>query len=68
MAYANFPKGCRIGDSGAGAGCLICLPGNVKVGRQMRRWLDRNDRKARRRAGLSLVNRKNYRNQGGNHV
>lgn len=65
MAHSSFPKGCRIGYPGASVGCSMNVPANALMGRQMRRWLERQDRKARRNAGLPLIDRKGKANKGG---
>ena len=58
MAYANFPRGGRIVIPGVKEGTSVDIPEGAEMGRQMRRWLDRIDRKNRKRAGLPMIDRK----------
>lgn len=68
MAYANFPKGGRIVIQGCKEGISVEIPEGAVMGRQMRRWADRIDRKNRRRAGLPLVERKGQTQKGMKNV
>lgn len=65
MGYANYPKGGRIGIYGVKEGTSFDIPEGAVMGRQMRRWAERIDRKNRQRAGLPLIDRKYHAKKGG---
>lgn len=65
MPYANFPRGGRIGIPGVKEGTSVEIPEGAVMGRQMRRWADRIDRKNRKQAGLPLIDRECRAKKGG---